>query len=144
MMRDGQYSAAMASVQGLRSTYDWVERLRIIGECQMELGHADLAEKAFRAALALYGADAYAHGGLGMALKAQGRLYEAIVSLMTAVDYSRVAGWPVGLAETLIEAGRVEEAHALVQRSIQIWPDYPGLIRLQERLAEGVRFKARS
>jgi len=144
MMREGQWAAAMASVQGLRSTYDWVERLRIVGECQRELGQADRAEQAFRAALALYGADAHAHGGLGLALKAQGRLDEAIVSLTTAVDFSRVAEWPVRLAETLIETGRTAEARALVQRSLGIWPADAALVHLQAQLDGEARRKSQA
>lgn len=123
-------AAASSCIQGPAAN----KALRIIGQCQFELGQWDRAEVTLRQALSMRFNDPHAHGYLGLALRSQARYDEAIDALKTAVDYSpTIALWICRLAETLLQAGKGEDGRAIIERAMEIWPDHPGLRRLKRQ-----------
>jgi tetratricopeptide (TPR) repeat protein len=112
-----------------------VKALRIVGECQYKLGQLQPAETTLRRAVSLNIREAHAHGYLGLVLRKQGRLEEAISELQTAVDFSPASAWWLNrLIETLLQGGRAQEAASLIERGLGMWPDHAGLLRLRRRL----------
>lgn len=134
LLRAKQFADALAEASPFIEGPAANRALRIVGQCQFELGQWDIAEVTLRRALSLRFNDPHAHGYLGLALRARDRHDEAIDALQTAVDYSpTIARWTCRLAETLLHAGKYEDGRAIIERGLKMWPDHPGLKRLKKR-----------
>lgn len=91
--------------------------------CQMAGRHAD-AEAVYRQLAARTGA-AFAHLGLGVAVKAQGRLDEAIDAYRAATEADPALAEAHGnLGIALQAAGRLDEALAAYRRALELNPGF--------------------
>lgn len=138
-IKEQQFEKAIDVVSPYAEGLTAAKALRIVGECQFRLGRLDDAEATLRRGLSINFREAGFHGYLGLVLRAQGMLDQAILSLDTAVDYSPASiWWASQLAETQLLAGRLTDAAALIDRALGMWPGHKGLQRLdrQVRAAE--------
>ena len=122
------------------------DSLHLLGVLAVQTGHhgagADLIGQAIAVNPRI---DSY-HSNLGVALKGQGRLDEAVTCYRRALDLapdSPEARFNLGAA--LQEQGRLDEAAACYRRAVELRPDYPEahnnlgvVLKDQERLDEAI------
>jgi predicted Zn-dependent protease/TolB-like protein len=101
---------------------------------EISAGHADAAEKEFRAALAEEPGNAAAHRGLAEIERRQGKMEEAVKDLQASLEARDSAVVRTMLAKIYLEQKKPELARAEVERALKLAPNYTEAKQLLEHL----------
>jgi predicted Zn-dependent protease len=104
------------------------------GRQELIAGHADAAEKEYRAALAEEPANAAAHRGLAEIERRQGKMEEAVKDLQASLEARDSAVVRTMLAKIYLEQKKPELARAEVERALKLAPNYAEAKQLLEHL----------
>ena len=104
------------------------------GRQELSAGHADAAEKEFRAALANEPGNAGAHRGLAEIERRQGKMEEAVKDLQASLEARDSAVVRTTLAKIYLEQKKPELARTEVERALKLAPNYAEAKQLLERL----------
>jgi tetratricopeptide (TPR) repeat protein/TolB-like protein len=126
--------AADASVPAPKNSP--VAHLRI-GRQELGAGRLDVAEKEFRAALALDPHSASAHRELAEVYRRRGRLDDATKELQQSLAARDSAAVHTTLARIYLEQKKPELARAEVEKAVRLAPNYPEAKELLEHLEKG-------
>ena len=104
------------------------------GRQEFSAGHAEGAEKEYRAALAEDPGNAAAHRGLAEVERRQGKMDEAVKELQASLDARDSAVVRTMLAKIYLEQKKPELARAEVERALKLAPNYAEAKQLLEHL----------
>jgi len=104
------------------------------GRQEMSAGHAEAAEKEYRAALAGEPGNAAAHRGLAEIERRQGKMEEAVKDLQASLEARDSAVVRTMLAKIYLEQKKPELARAEVERALKLAPNYAEAKQLLEHL----------
>ena len=110
-----------------------VTRLRR-GRQELSAGHADAAEKEFRAVLAADPGSAAAHRGLAEIDRRQGKMDDAVKELQASLEARDSAVVRTMLAKIYFEQKKPDLARAEVDKALKLAPNYDEAKQLLERL----------
>ena len=101
---------------------------------ELSAGHAEAAEKEFRAALAGDPGNAAAHRGLGEIYRRQGKMEDAVKELQAALASRDSAVVRTLLAKIYLEQKKPDLARTEVERALKLAPNYAEAKQLLEHL----------
>jgi len=101
---------------------------------ELSAGHAEAAEKEFRAALAEDPGNAAAHRGLGEIYRRQGKMEDAVKELQASLAARDSAVVRTLLARIYLEQKKPDLARAEVERALKLAPNYAEAKQLLEHL----------
>src|SRR5207244_7950287 len=101
---------------------------------ELSAGHAEAAEKEFRAALAEDPGNAAAHRGLGEIYRRQGKMEDAVKELQASLAARDSAVVRTLLARIYLEQKKPDLARAEVERALKLAPNYAEAKKLLEHL----------
>jgi predicted Zn-dependent protease len=101
---------------------------------ELSAGHAEAAEKEFRAALAEDPGNAAAHRGLGEIYRRQGKMEDAVKELQASLAARDSAVVRTLLAKVYLEQKKPDLARAEVERALKLAPNYAEAKQLLEHL----------
>jgi tetratricopeptide (TPR) repeat protein len=101
---------------------------------ELSAGHAEAAEKEFRAALAGDTGNAAAHRGLGEIYRRQGKMEDAVKELQASLAARDSAVVRTLLAKIYLEQKKPDLARTEVERALKLAPNYTGAKQLLEHL----------
>jgi len=101
---------------------------------ELSAGHAEAAEKEFRAALAEDPGNAAAHRGLGEIYRRQGKMEDAVKELQASLTARDSAVVRTLLARIYLEQKKPNLARAEVERALKLAPNYAEAKQLLEHL----------
>jgi predicted Zn-dependent protease len=104
------------------------------GRQELSAGHADVAEKEFRAVLAADPGSAAAHRGLAEIDRRQGRMDDAVKELQASLEARDSAVVRTMLAKIYLEQKKPDLARAEVQKALKLAPNYAEAKQLLEHL----------
>jgi Tfp pilus assembly protein PilF len=104
------------------------------GRQELSAGHADAAEKEFRAVLAADPSSAAAHRGLGEIDRRQGRMDDAVKELQASLEARDSAVVRTMLAKIYLEQKKPDLARAEVEKALKLAPNYAEAKQLLEHL----------
>jgi len=104
------------------------------GRQEMSAGHAEVAEKEFRAALAEDPGNAAAHRGLAEIERRQGKMEDAVKDLQASLEARDSAVVRTMLAKIYLEQKKPELARVEVERALKLAPNYAAAKQLLEHL----------
>ena len=104
------------------------------GRQELSSGHADAAEKEFRAALAAEPANAAAHRGLGEIARNRGKMDDAVKELHASLESRDSAQVRTMLAKIYLEQKKTDLARAEAERALKLAPNYAEAKQLLEHL----------
>jgi tetratricopeptide (TPR) repeat protein len=110
-----------------------VSRLRR-GRQELSAGHADAAEKEFRAVLTADPSSAAAHHGLAEIDRRQGKMDDAVKELQASLQARDSAVVRIMLAKIYLEQKKPELARAEVEKALKLAPNYTEAKQLLEHL----------
>src|SRR5207302_538886 len=94
------------------------------GRKKLSAGHADAAEKEFRAVLAADPSSAAAHRGLAEIDRRQGRMDDAVKELQASLEARDSAVVRTMLAKIYLEQKKPDLARAEVEKALKLAPNY--------------------
>jgi tetratricopeptide (TPR) repeat protein len=144
----GRLDEAVASLEaGLERNPNHFETAVLLGGCKLNQENPGAAEAFFRRAIAVNGNRADVWVNLAVAVCRQGRIQEAGGAIARAEGLEATTGAELGdlaiLGETFKDAGYLQAALALYERSLPQWPsmaghfNYAHALLTSGRLAEG-------
>jgi tetratricopeptide (TPR) repeat protein/TolB-like protein len=104
------------------------------GRQELSAGHADAAEKEFRAVLATDPSSAAAHHGLAEIDRRQGKMDEAVKELQASLEARDSAVVRTMLAKIYLELKKPDLARAEVEKALKLAPNYAEAKQLLEHL----------
>ncbi len=104
------------------------------GRQELSVGHADAAEKEFRAVLAADPRSAAAHRGLAEIDRRQGKMDDAVKELQASLEARDSAVVRTMLAKIYLEQKKPDLARAEVERALKLAPNYTEAKQLLEHL----------
>ena len=104
------------------------------GRQELSAGHADAAEKEFRAVLAVDPGNAAAHRGLGEIDRRQGKMDDAVKELQASLAARDSAEVRTVLAKIYLEQKKPDLARTEVEKALKLAPNYAEAKQLLERL----------
>jgi tetratricopeptide (TPR) repeat protein len=104
------------------------------GRQELAAGHADAAEKEFRAVLAADPSNAAAHHGLAEIARRQGKMDEAVKELQASLEARDSAVVRTMLAKIYLEQKKPALARAEVEKALKLAPNYAEAKQLLEHL----------
>src|SRR5712671_2835655 len=104
------------------------------GRQELSAGHADAAEKEFRAVLAADPSSAAAHRGLAEIDRRQGKMDDAVKELQASLDAQDSAVVRTMLAKIYLEQKKPVLARAEVEKALKLAPNYAEAKQLLEHL----------
>jgi tetratricopeptide (TPR) repeat protein len=107
------------------------------GRQELGAGHADAAEKEFRAALSAEPGNSAAHRGLAEIERRQGKFEEAVKDLQASLETRDSAVARTMLAKIYLEQKKPDLAREEAQRALKLAPNYVEAKQLLERLQNG-------
>jgi tetratricopeptide (TPR) repeat protein len=123
-----------ASAPDSASAYDASMTHLRRGRQELSLGHADAAEKEFRAVLAADPTSPAAHRGLGEIDRRQGRMDEAVKELQASLQARDSAVVRTTLAKIYLEQKKPDLARSEVEKALKLAPNYAEAKQLLEHL----------
>jgi Tfp pilus assembly protein PilF len=104
------------------------------GRQELSVGHADAAEKEFRAVLAADPRSAAAHRGLAEIDRRQGKMDDAVKELQASLEARDSAVVRTMLAKIYLEQKKPDLARVEVERALKLAPNYTEAKQLLEHL----------
>jgi tetratricopeptide (TPR) repeat protein len=104
------------------------------GRQELAAGHADAADKEFRAVLAADPSNAAAHHGLAEIARRQGKMDEAVKELQASLEARDSAVVRTMLAKIYLEQKKPALARAEVEKALKLAPNYAEAKQLLEHL----------
>lgn len=104
------------------------------GRQELSAGHADTAEKEFRAVLAADPGNAAAHRGLGEIDRRQGKMDDAVKELQASLAARDSAEVRTALGKIYLEQKKPDLARAEAEKALKLAPNYAEAKQLLERL----------
>jgi Tfp pilus assembly protein PilF/TolB-like protein len=104
------------------------------GREELSAGHADAAEKEFRAALAVDPSNAAAHVGLAEIDRRKGKIDDAVKEFQASLESRDSAAVRTTLARIYLEQKKPDLARAEVERALKLAPNYAEAKQLLEHL----------
>ncbi len=104
------------------------------GRQELSVGHADAAEKEFRAVLAADPRSAAAHRGLAEIDRRQGKMDDAVKELQASLEARDSAVVRTMLAKIYLEQKKPDLARAEVEKALKLAPNYTEAKQLLEHL----------
>jgi Tfp pilus assembly protein PilF len=104
------------------------------GRQELSAGHADAAEKEFRAVLTADPRNAAAHRGLAEIDRRQGKVDDAVKELQASLEARDSAVVRMTLAKIYLEQKRPDLARAEVEKALKLAPNYAEAKQLLEHL----------
>jgi len=123
-----------ASAPDSASAYDASMTHLRRGRQELSLGHADAAEKEFRAVLAADPTSPAAHRGLGEIDRRQGRMDEAVKELQASLQARDSAVVRTTLAKIYLEQKKPDLARSEIEKALKLAPNYTEAKQLLEHL----------
>jgi tetratricopeptide (TPR) repeat protein len=133
VMRGEIESAAPAPSETASTTDTFVAHLRR-GRQELSAGHADAAEKEFRAVLAADSTSPAAHRGLAEIDRRQGKMDDAVKELQASLEARDSAVVRTMLAKVYLEMKKPTLARAEVEKALKLAPNYAEARQLLEHL----------
>ena len=133
VMRGEIESAAPAPSETASTTDTFVAHLRR-GRQELSAGHADAAEKEFRAVLAADPTSPAAHRGLAEIDRRQGKMDDAVKELQASLEARDSAVVRTMLAKVYLEMKKPTQARAEVEKALKLAPNYAEARQLLEHL----------
>ena len=123
-----------ASVPESASAYDATMMHLRRGRQELSAGHADAADKEFRAVLAVDPSSPAAHRGLGEIARSQGKMEEAVKELQASLQARDSAVVRTMLAKIYLEQKKPELARSEIEKALKLAPNYAEAKQLLEHL----------
>ena len=123
-------ASAAASASSSDATLTHIRR----GRQELSAGHADAAEKEFRAVLAADPTSPAAHRGLAEIERRQGKMDDAVKELQASLEARDSAAVRTMLAKLYLELKKPDLARAEVEKALKLAPNYTEAKQLLEHL----------
>jgi tetratricopeptide (TPR) repeat protein len=123
-----------ASVPESASAYDATMMHLRRGRQELSAGHADAAEKEFRAVLAADPSSPAAHRGLGEIARSQGKMDEAVKELQASLQARDSAVVRTMVAKIYLEQKKPDLARSEVEKALKLAPNYAEAKQLLQHL----------
>ncbi len=123
-------ASAAASASSSDATLTHIRR----GRQELSAGHADAAEKEFRAVLAADPTSPAAHRGLAEIDRRQGKMDDAVKELQASLEARDSAAVRTMLAKIYLEQKKPDLARAEVEKALKLAPNYTEAKQLLEHL----------
>ena len=123
-------ASAAASASSSDATLTHIRR----GRQELSAGHADAAEKEFRAVLAADPTSPAAHRGLAEIERRQGKMDDAVKELQASLEARDSAAVRTMLAKLYLELKKPDLARAEVEKALKLAPNYAEAKQLLEHL----------
>jgi tetratricopeptide (TPR) repeat protein len=123
-------ASAVASASSSDATLTHIRR----GRQELSAGHADAAEKEFRAVLAADPTSPAAHRGLAEIDRRQGKMDDAVKELQASLEARDSAAVRTMLAKIYLEQKKPDLARAEIEKALKLAPNYTEAKQLLEHL----------
>ena len=123
-------ASAAASASSSDATLTHIRR----GRQELSAGHADAAEKEFRAVLAADPTSPAAHRGLAEIDRRQGKMDDAVKELQASLEARDSAAVRTMLAKIYLEQKKPDLARAEIEKALKLAPNYTEAKQLLEHL----------
>ena len=123
-------ASAAASASSSDATHTHIRR----GRQELSAGHADAAEKEFRAVLAADPTSPAAHRGLAEIDRRQGKMDDAVKELQASLEARDSAAVRTMLAKIYLEQKKPDLARAEIEKALKLAPNYTEAKQLLEHL----------